>query len=56
MDGWLLLLVIVGAVVIAGFAKRLDLQVPLVLVAVGSVASFVPGCRVPLSNPNSFWA
>lgn len=31
------------AVGVAGFAKRLDLQVPLVLVAVGSVASFIPG-------------
>ncbi|MBY6538255.1 Na+/H+ antiporter [Rhodococcus sp. BP-349] len=51
MDGWLLLLVIVGAVVIAGFAKRLDLQVPLVLVAVGSVASFVPGLPRPALEP-----
>lgn len=33
----------IAAVAVAGFAKRLDLQVPLVLVAVGSVASFVPG-------------
>ncbi len=31
------------AVGVAGFAKRLDLQVPLVLVTVGSVASFIPG-------------
>ncbi|MGU3432178.1 Na+/H+ antiporter [Actinomycetes bacterium M1A6_2h] len=43
MDGSLFLLVVVGAVAIAGFAKRLDLQVPLVLVAVGSAASFIPG-------------
>lgn len=43
MDGSLFLLVVIGAVAIAGFAKRLDLQVPLVLVAVGSAASFIPG-------------
>ncbi|MGB6183394.1 MAG: sodium:proton antiporter [Rhodococcus sp. (in: high G+C Gram-positive bacteria)] len=52
MDGWLLLLVIVGAVVIAGFAKRLDLQVPLVLVAVGSAASFIPGLPRPALAPD----
>ncbi len=33
----------IAAVAVAGFAKRFDLQVPLVLVAVGSAASFVPG-------------
>jgi CPA1 family monovalent cation:H+ antiporter len=43
VDGSLFLLVVIGAVAIAGFAKRLDLQVPLVLVAVGSAASFIPG-------------
>ncbi|MCZ4076579.1 Na+/H+ antiporter [Rhodococcus sp. H36-A4] len=43
MDGPILLLVVIAAVAVAGFAKRLDLQVPLVLVAVGSVASFIPG-------------
>ncbi|MFC8178554.1 Na+/H+ antiporter [Rhodococcus sp. NPDC057297] len=43
MDGPVLLLVVIAAVAVAGFAKRFDLQVPLVLVAVGSVASFVPG-------------
>ncbi|MDJ0393877.1 Na+/H+ antiporter [Rhodococcus sp. G-MC3] len=43
MDGPVLLLVVIFAVGVAGFAKRLDLQVPLVLVAVGSVASFIPG-------------
>lgn len=43
MDGPILLLVVIAAVAVAGFAKRLDLQVPLVLVTVGSVASFVPG-------------
>ena len=43
MDGPVLLLVVIAAVAVAGFAKRLDLQVPLVLVAVGSIASFVPG-------------
>ncbi|MFC7961017.1 Na+/H+ antiporter [Rhodococcus sp. NPDC003994] len=51
MDGWLLLLVVAGAVVVAGFARRLDLQVPLVLVAVGSVASFVPGLPRPALDP-----
>ncbi|MGB3370525.1 MAG: Na+/H+ antiporter [Rhodococcus sp. (in: high G+C Gram-positive bacteria)] len=43
MDGPVLLLVVIAAVAVAGFAKRLDLQVPLVLVATGSIASFVPG-------------
>ncbi|MBY6413103.1 Na+/H+ antiporter [Rhodococcus sp. BP-252] len=43
MDGPILLLVVIAAVAVAGFAKRLDLQVPLVLVTVGSIASFVPG-------------
>ncbi|OZD73533.1 Na+/H+ antiporter [Rhodococcus sp. 06-1059B-a] len=43
MDGPVLLLVVIAAVAVAGFAKRFDLQVPLVLVAVGSAASFVPG-------------
>ncbi len=33
----------IAAVAVAGFAKRFELQVPLVLVAVGSVASFIPG-------------
>ncbi|MBY6365429.1 Na+/H+ antiporter [Rhodococcoides corynebacterioides] len=51
MDGWLLLLVVAGAVVVAGFARRLELQVPLVLVAVGSVASFVPGLPRPALEP-----
>ncbi|WP_072805348.1 Na+/H+ antiporter [Rhodococcoides yunnanense] len=43
MDGPILLLVVIAAVAVAGFAKRFELQVPLVLVAVGSVASFIPG-------------
>lgn len=43
MDGPVLLLVVIFAIAVAGFAKRLDLQVPLVLVTVGSIASFVPG-------------
>ncbi|WP_032404364.1 Na+/H+ antiporter [Rhodococcoides fascians] len=43
MDGPILLLVVIFAIAVAGFAKRLDLQVPLVLVTVGSIASFVPG-------------
>ena len=43
MDGPTLLLVVIAAVAVAGFAKRLNLQVPLVLVTVGSVASFIPG-------------
>ncbi|SNS43102.1 monovalent cation:H+ antiporter, CPA1 family [Rhodococcoides kyotonense] len=34
---------VIAAVAVAGFAKRLDLQVPLVLVTVGSIASFIPG-------------
>lgn len=43
VDGPILLLVVIFAIAVAGFAKRLDLQVPLVLVSVGSIASFVPG-------------
>ena len=43
VDGPILLLVVIFAIAVAGFAKRLDLQVPLVLVTVGSIASFVPG-------------
>ncbi|MDZ7928701.1 MAG: Na+/H+ antiporter [Rhodococcus sp. (in: high G+C Gram-positive bacteria)] len=43
MDGPILLLVVIFAIAVAGFARRIDLQVPLVLVTVGSIASFVPG-------------
>ncbi|MFC4603415.1 Na+/H+ antiporter [Rhodococcus kronopolitis] len=38
-----LLVVIVAGIAVAGFAKRLDLQVPLVLVTIGAAASFLPG-------------
>lgn len=43
MDITTLLFVVIAAIVVAGFAKRLDLQVPLVLVTIGAAASFVPG-------------
>ncbi len=43
VDGPILLLVVIFAIAVAGFARRIDLQVPLVLVTVGSIASFVPG-------------
>ncbi|MBJ8342370.1 Na+/H+ antiporter [Antrihabitans sp. YC3-6] len=43
MRGAELLIVIVVAVIVAGLAERRNLQAPLVLVAVGSAASFIPG-------------
>lgn len=43
MNGTLVLLVIIVSIAVTGLAKRRDLQVPLVLVAVGSAASFIPG-------------
>src|SRR6476619_289948 len=46
---WLFLVMIV-AMAVTGFAKRFDLQVPLVLVAIGGAASFIPGLpRLELS-------
>ncbi|PTR36873.1 sodium/proton antiporter (CPA1 family) [Rhodococcus sp. OK611] len=46
---WLFLVVIV-AMAVTGFAKRFDLQVPLVLVAIGGAVSFIPGLpRLELS-------
>ncbi|EME22974.1 Na+/H+ antiporter [Rhodococcus triatomae] len=47
-----LLLVLVAAVVVAGFAKRLGFQVPLVLVTVGAAASFVPGVPTLVIPPD----
>ncbi|MFD1810770.1 Na+/H+ antiporter [Rhodococcus gannanensis] len=47
-----LLLVFVAAVVVAGFAKRLGFQVPLVLVTVGAAASFVPGVPTLVIPPD----
>lgn len=47
-----LLLVFVAAIVVAGFAKRLGFQVPLVLVTVGAAASFVPGVPTPAIPPD----
>ncbi|MFD4181668.1 Na+/H+ antiporter [Rhodococcus sp. NPDC058514] len=38
-----LLFVVIAAIGVAGFAKRLDLQVPLVLVTIAGAASFIPG-------------
>ncbi|RZK96206.1 MAG: Na+/H+ antiporter [Rhodococcus sp. (in: high G+C Gram-positive bacteria)] len=43
MNGVLVLLVIIAAIAVTSFAKRRDLQAPLVLVTIGSVASFIPG-------------
>lgn len=39
----LVLLVVIVAIAVTSLAKRRDLQVPLVLVAFGSAASFIPG-------------
>ncbi|RVW03050.1 Na+/H+ antiporter [Rhodococcus xishaensis] len=39
----LVLLVMIAAIAVTSLAKRRDLQVPLVLVAFGSAASFIPG-------------
>ncbi|QBJ97425.1 Na+/H+ antiporter [Rhodococcus sp. ABRD24] len=43
MNGTLVLLVVIAAIAVTSLAKRRDLQVPLVLVAFGSAASFIPG-------------
>ncbi|MDH6280927.1 Na+/H+ antiporter [Prescottella agglutinans] len=43
MNGTLVLLVVIVSIAVTSLAKRRDLQVPLVLVTVGSVASFIPG-------------
>lgn len=43
MNLTLVLLVMIAAIAVTGLAKRRDLQVPLVLVAFGSAASFIPG-------------
>ncbi|ANS26036.1 Na+/H+ antiporter [Rhodococcus opacus] len=43
MNGVLVLLVIIAAIAVTSFAKRRDLQAPLVLVTIGSAASFIPG-------------
>ncbi|WP_072691231.1 Na+/H+ antiporter [Rhodococcus marinonascens] len=42
MNGVLVLLVIIAAIAVTSLAKRRDLQAPLVLVAIGSAASFIP--------------
>ncbi|GAA4489090.1 cation:proton antiporter [Rhodococcus olei] len=47
-----LLLVIVTGIAVAGFAKRLGFQVPLVLVTVGAAASFVPGVPPLVLSPD----
>ena len=50
MHGALILLVVLAAIAVTTLARRLDLQVPLVLVALGSAASFLPGLpRLELS-------
>ncbi|CAM2772029.1 Na+/H+ antiporter [Prescottella defluvii] len=43
MNGTLVLLVVIVSIAVTSLAKRRDLQVPLILVAVGSAASFIPG-------------
>ena len=43
MNGTLILLVVIAAIAVTGLANRGNLQAPLVLVTIGSIASFVPG-------------
>lgn len=43
MNGTLILLVVIAAIAVTGIANRHNLQAPLVLVTIGSIASFVPG-------------
>ncbi|ANZ26371.1 Na+/H+ antiporter [Rhodococcus sp. WB1] len=43
MNGTWILLVVIAAVAVTGLANRGNLQAPLVLVTIGSIASFLPG-------------
>jgi len=43
VNGTLILLVVIAAIAVTGLANRGNLQAPLVLVTIGSIASFVPG-------------
>src|SRR5574340_792686 len=52
VNGTLILLVIIAAIAVTGLANRRDLQAPLVLVALGSVASFIPGMPRLELNPH----
>lgn len=47
-----ILLVVIAAIAVTGLANRRNLQAPLVLVAVGSVASFIPGMPRPELDPH----
>ena len=43
MNGTWILLVVIAAIAVTGLAARKNLQAPLVLVAIGAAASFIPG-------------
>ncbi len=43
MNGTWILLVVIAAIAVTGLANRSNLQAPLVLVTIGSLASFIPG-------------
>ncbi|WP_068165064.1 Na+/H+ antiporter [Rhodococcus phenolicus] len=43
MNGTWILLVVIAAIAVTGLAARRNLQAPLVLVAIGAAASFIPG-------------
>ncbi|MGC0362635.1 Na+/H+ antiporter [Rhodococcus sp. 27YEA15] len=47
-----ILLVVIAAIAVTGLANRRNLQAPLVLVAVGSAASFLPGMPRPELDPH----
>lgn len=52
MNGTLILLVIIAAIAVTGLANRRDMQAPLVLVILGSAASFIPGMPRLELNPH----
>ncbi len=47
-----ILLVVIAAIAVTGLSNRRNLQAPLVLVTVGSVASFIPGMPRPELDPH----
>jgi monovalent cation/hydrogen antiporter len=51
MQGIYILLVIIGAIAVTAFARRRNLQPPLVVVALASVVSFMPGMPRPELPP-----
>ncbi|MEV0947836.1 Na+/H+ antiporter [Rhodococcus sp. NPDC049939] len=52
MNGVLLLLVVIAAIAVTSLAKRRNLQAPLVLVTIGSAASFIPALPRLELNPD----